>query len=482
MSLVNDMLRDLEKRNEGQSKLPGQENTVKAAHPVATHSEPESKGNAARIALWAIGVSALLLTAWFLWQDQTVADKPNLAKAVPAAPVQNEVAAKPETVVSTVVPVVIPTEPEMLAQKSADTQVTDILWADKPDGGELSIRLSHPSDVQLISQETQSIALALNNTTLGTTAPDIDSPIVKRLDLVRESQRVLIDLLAYQPSHFVFRMQHEPPALIVGVTSAPDFSAEKKPVVASVGSPEAEQVNAPQEMSDQLVEKSSAESMKQLRNGDDLRVNTEQKAIQQPVQPVVKVKKQLTESQKIKKAKALLAKGNTAAAITLLNQQISEQVNNSLKSRQLLASILLNTTDYQKAESLLDESLKLHSDDLFLTKILARTLLAKGDSAASVKLLSGNPPSLSKETEYYELMASAYQQAGQAEQSAAVYYQLLKFDSAQPRWWVGLGYALEQAGRFQDARTAYQNGLQIPAIDSQLKNYARQRSSALAGR
>ena len=108
--------------------------------------------------------------------------------------------------------------------------------------------------------------------------------------------------------------------------------------------------------------------------------------------------------------------------------------------------------------------------------------MAKGDSASAVKLLIMNPPPLSKDSEYYELMASAYQQNSQQEQSASVYYQLLKFDSSQPRWWVGLGYALEQAGRFQEARTAYQNGLQIPAIDSQLKNYARQRSSALAGR
>lgn len=480
MSLVNDMLRDLEKRNERQSQLPGQENTVKAAQPVADSPASQDQGRSARIALWAIGVSALLLTAWFLWQDQMVADNKGMAKAVPAKPVPQSVE-NPSKVVSKIVPVIAPkATPSIVSEQPVpehlETQVTDINWIGKSDGGELIVSLSQLSDVQLISQQAQSIALALNNTKLGTAAPAIDSSIVKRLDLVRKDDRVILGLLAYQPSRFAFRIQHEPPALIVGVTSTIELSGE------ALGTSSLEKDNASLTASKPAEEKSSIDVNQQMKSSAGLRVNAEQMPVAKPLQPVVKVKKQLTENQKIKKAKTLLARGDTRGAVTLLRQQINGQGSSSLKSRQLLASVLLNTADYQGAESLLLESLRLHSQDPLLTKVLARTLLAKGDSASAVKLLIMNPPPLSKDSEYYELMASAYQQNSQQEQSASVYYQLLKFDSSQPRWWVGLGYALEQAGRFQEARTAYQNGLQIPAIDSQLKNYARQRSSALAGR
>jgi Flp pilus assembly protein TadD len=79
-------------------------------------------------------------------------------------------------------------------------------------------------------------------------------------------------------------------------------------------------------------------------------------------------------------------------------------------------------------------------------------------------------------------MATALQKQGNPEKAAQVYYQLLQFENDVPRWWIGMGYALEQVKRYSDARSAYQRGMQIPAIDSGLKNYARQRVQALAGR
>lgn len=454
MSLVNDMLRDLEKRNEQPTSLPGQESSVKAAQTVNPDAKPAT--DKSRVALWVVGATALAATGWFLWQDyQTEAKGAGKGPQVVAVPGVTPLPVKPDPVVS----------------KTAMVEVSRVQWAEAEIGGDLVLTLSRMPDVQVVSQSAEQIVLALNDTRIASELPLINSPLLQRMDLVREDAGLLLTLQSSRPGKFAFRVQQNPAQVIIGIV--PD------PVVAEVAAKETAPEPKPE------IAKPAAAPVKKkpiVAAAEQLQVNPETKAPTKTAQPVVKVKKRLTENQILEKARQQIRQGQAATAESLLQQQIASQPKQSLKSRQLLASVHLAGGEIDKAARLLEESLSYHPEDLSLRKLQVRTLMTTGDNAQAIQLLTTQQPPLSKDPEFFELLASAYQNAKQPEHAAQLYYRLLQLDSEQARWWIGLGYALEQNGHYQDATTAYQSGLRVPTINHQLKSYARQRINALAGR
>lgn len=479
MSLVNDMLRDLEQRNERPASVPGNQSSVKAAQYV----ESDKPNTLPRLLLWLIGLSALLMTAWLLWQDQASAPVDVRNDVQTAKPIQKlvEQPVTDEPKQTAIVPVVEQLKPEPVA--SSQVVIREIQWAGTDQGGDLVVRLDGAADVQVVSQNDNVIVIAFDDVVLQTALPRISNGLVKRVDLNTESDRALLTVTTQRNSQFAFRVQQAPTTLILGVMAQePEVQAVE---TVAVNQEVSEDSASEQSQQSQAVAEVIVTEPNKIKSGSELQVAHPKDAVtdkNRPSKPVTKATAKLSDQQSADRARRLINQGKLADAETLLLSSIAEQKSKSLASRRLLATLYLSTSNQPKAESLLADSLTIYPSDAGLRKLQARIWLSSSQQNQAVSLLERDKPSIKQDAEYYELLASAYQQDGKYTKAAQNYYQLLQLNNQVPRWWVGLGYSFEQSQRFQDARNAYRSAMQIPSIDSSLKQYAQQRIQALSGR
>jgi tetratricopeptide (TPR) repeat protein len=482
MSLVNDMLRDLEQRNGNTANVRGNLSAVKAAQNI----EEPPQSFAPRYVLWVIGLVALAMTLWLLWQ-QYVTEYSSLEKK-PKSKVNTELADRGleeerfkriESVAS------IPKVPVSPIAPSKETLIetviaSEVKWTETDLGGDLVVRLSNDADVQVLNQKDKSIVIALDDVVLKTALPLISSSFIRRFDMnVDEQQRTLLTLTTHVPSQFVFRLDISPTTLILGVIPQ---QAEREGDKLADKAEDSLPLRTDENVVVEVVKSVPVES---IRSGSDLHVNVSADTAgitPKAIKPVAKTSLTLSDRQVAMRSRQLIGKGAITGAEKQMLTFITGQPNRAKNVRGVLATLLLSKGDMQGSQNLVTKSLQMHPNDGTLKKLQARIWMSNGKIDRTVALLNENPPTITNDSEYYELMATALQQQGNPEKAAQVYYQLLQFENDVPRWWIGMGYALEQVKRYSDARSAYQRGMQIPAIDSGLKNYARQRVQALAGR
>ncbi|MDO6594597.1 lipopolysaccharide assembly protein LapB [Neptuniibacter sp. 1_MG-2023] len=490
MSLVNDMLRDLEQRNESATQVPGQQSAVKAAQYV----EEETGSKAPRITLWLIGLVAVLTTCWLLWHQiqktQTYADTKGLSTASLDATDSeeqqdselSELSAGERLQGSSATDEPLSVIP---APKNAGlVSINDIKWAGADFGGDLVVRLDGDADIQVLNQKDNSIVIAIDDAVLRTTLPSITNNYIKRLDIEAEPDRnrTLLTLTTNRKSQFSFRVQTSPTTLILGVI--PDEAALVINDPSDVEAVEITDIGV-STIATPLTVISVDSEKDSIRSSAELQVNlAEEFLTTKPVvsKPVTKSSNALTDRQFAKRARRMINEGKLDEAESLLTKAIAQEPSKAEQSRVLLATLLLSKGETASAQMLIEKSRDLHPYNSDLKKLQARIWMSENKSSQSVDLLSADFPLLETDQEYHELLASAYQQDGKPDESARIYFQLLQLNNSIPRWWIGMGYALEQVKRYADARNAYQSALQIPTIDSRLKSYASQRIQALAGR
>ena len=119
--------------------------------------------------------------------------------------------------------------------------------------------------------------------------------------------------------------------------------------------------------------------------------------------------------------------------------------------------------------------------DSELRLLLARAQLQAGDTRAAVATLELNAPALAQEPTYHALLAASYQQTGQWRESAELYQQMVALRPSQSTWQLGLAIALEQLDRPADAARHYRLALQGLGLDDSARQFATERAAALGG-
>lgn len=120
--------------------------------------------------------------------------------------------------------------------------------------------------------------------------------------------------------------------------------------------------------------------------------------------------------------------------------------------------------------------------DAELRMLLARGQLSAGDAAAAVATLRQQPPEPSRDPAYHALLAALHQQVGDWAASAALYRRLLALRPEQASWQLGLAIALEQLDQSALAVRHYRLALQQPGLDDSARRFAGERAAALGGR
>ncbi|WP_051085285.1 tetratricopeptide repeat protein [Hahella ganghwensis] len=180
----------------------------------------------------------------------------------------------------------------------------------------------------------------------------------------------------------------------------------------------------------------------------------------------------------LREARQLYQSGNTREAEQILWRQLAEQPDMEA-SRKQLALWLLARGGVRETLNVLSDVNENSSDGL--REVKAHALVASGKEADAVNLLNFNPPASRDFPQYQSLRAGLLQQAGQYEEALEVYAELVDADPRRGDWWAGLAIALDQTGRVTSAVRAYQQALGDPKLSGQLSRYARQRIEQLNG-
>lgn len=143
------------------------------------------------------------------------------------------------------------------------------------------------------------------------------------------------------------------------------------------------------------------------------------------------------------------------------------------QARAVLASRLLAEQRFAEAGDVLIAGDV--SNDRILRQIKARWLMATNNTELAVSVLESDLPAVAEDSAYHALLASCYQQAKQFEQSIARYSALLEYDANRADWWVGMGIGLDHLKRYPDAALAYQQALALPSLQPSLANYSQHR-------
>ncbi|HSC81997.1 MAG TPA: tetratricopeptide repeat protein [Pseudomonas sp.] len=121
-----------------------------------------------------------------------------------------------------------------------------------------------------------------------------------------------------------------------------------------------------------------------------------------------------------------------------------------------------------------------HDSELRL--LLARAQLQAGETKAAVATLEQNAPELQREPTYHALLAASYQQTGQWQESAKLYQEMIALRPRQATWQLGLAIALEQLDQPAEAGLHYRLALQGLGLDESARRFASERATALGGR
>lgn len=400
MSVINDMLRDLEQR-----KAAGRDGLSHAgALPVVQAASPSSLRN------WLLALLVVLLAlglgVWF-WQ---MSPAPTVTEAVAA-----------------------------VAAPSIETEKTEVARVEpaKPEPVPVAEPVAAPVEQPVTPPEPVIKAAP---------APE---PVVAEEKLVVEEKQTV----------------EEKPVV-----------AEKPPVAETQVVEEIPEVAQQPEPSTEIQQEAQAEIQTEPTDMPVVELAPEKVVVQEAPKPVVTLTPQAQDQKLAAEAQALLRRGDVDSALRQLNQFI-EQAEIDARSRAVLVNYLLQ---YGRLAEAGDVLLGAPVDkDPDLRQLKARWLAIGGRPHEAVSLLESNKPELAAFPDYHALLASYYQQLGQAEPAAGVYAELLKFNPAQANWWAGHALALDRLERYDDAKKAYERALALPGLSGQLAQFAKQRLESL---
>lgn len=174
--------------------------------------------------------------------------------------------------------------------------------------------------------------------------------------------------------------------------------------------------------------------------------------------------------------------GALAAATAALKHALAVKADYA-PARQLLAQILLHQGHKAEATALLKEGLALGGNAkgrALLGDLYARILADDGKLGSAIALLSGLRPAVQEAPEHYALLAALEQRAGDYDNAAMLYKHLVELRPDSGVWWMGLGISLEHLNKPQQAMLAYRRAASSGSLEPAVQKFVDGRIAALS--
>ncbi len=148
-------------------------------------------------------------------------------------------------------------------------------------------------------------------------------------------------------------------------------------------------------------------------------------------------------------------------------------------ARETLAGLMIADGRRSDALNLLEAGLGERPGDPAFAELAARLRLEQGDQAGALALLEQGMAGGANDAEYLALAAAVYQREGRFGESVGAYQRALSLNASNPAWWLGMGISLEGAEQGEQAMEAYRRAAESRALDAKLRRYAQGRIEAL---
>lgn len=461
MSLVNDMLRDLNKRTPVSNRA--------ARVHGAIQSSIESKRPKLRAGLILAGGLLAGLTAGYFYFESMGVQVVQVPLAVTPPPVQ-PIAPAPESTplaAPAAEPAAQPAPVEDVAATApaVETLATIRELAAQPNGFTLLVELSQQAPYEVRDQSESGLTLHID----GVDRFDRAAANVPGMSLLLVGDGLELGLELAANADFLVREDSETPAFDILITasyrSAPELS------VNDVTLPEPEPAVQPAPSAPAI---DSAPEVAAAQSG--IAPAAPERAA--PVRINRELSLEARDSNNSQEALMLVQGGRMTEAYARLQDFLDENPA-AHQSRETLAKLLFAQQQLAEAGVIVDQGLAQVPNYAPFKKLKARLLMQGGAAAEALSLLRNVPPAVAADTEYHELLASAYQQSNNHAQAVATYQDLLRTDRTQGRWWAGLAISLEAQDKDSDALASYKAALQAPNLDSALRQYVQNRVTSL---
>jgi len=177
-------------------------------------------------------------------------------------------------------------------------------------------------------------------------------------------------------------------------------------------------------------------------------------------------------------AQQALQQQNYPRAVELL-QALHEAQPDNPEATRWLARAYLAGDQLEALLAWLPGQLRARPEDAELRMLLGRAQLLGGDKAAALATLEQNSPAVAANPGYHALLAALRQQVGDWSGSAALYRQLVALQPQQAAWQLGLAIALEQLDQPTQAADRYRLAVRGQGLDGNARRFAAERAAAL---
>jgi tetratricopeptide (TPR) repeat protein len=189
---------------------------------------------------------------------------------------------------------------------------------------------------------------------------------------------------------------------------------------------------------------------------------------------IIRLRTDLTMSEKYQEALNLSSQGRTDEAINILTELMAKYPEYAT-ARESLATLLISQGNISQAQQVIRVGLQQRPFYPPYIQLKARILVNEGKVKQALNLLQLEPPPLAENPDYHALIAALYQRQGQPNFAEKLYEQLLVIQPHNPTWWTGLGIALESLGKRTLAINAYTKVKESSNLSPELKIYAETR-------
>lgn len=139
--------------------------------------------------------------------------------------------------------------------------------------------------------------------------------------------------------------------------------------------------------------------------------------------------------------------------------------------RQALVDKLIASARIVEAEGHIRQGIKLFPNHPIYVQKLAQIYLSQGESSKAIELIEGAIRQGVVNAELYAYIAALYQREKSPQKSIEHYQRALSLKRNSGIWWMGLGISFEQNGQFDEALSAFQQAQNSGALSRKLRRY-----------
>lgn len=144
------------------------------------------------------------------------------------------------------------------------------------------------------------------------------------------------------------------------------------------------------------------------------------------------------------------------------------------KARQALLGLYVDRGRREDAERLLEDRLRVDRKHAGFAMALARLQLERGANGEALVALQRSLPYGETSAEYQAMLANALARVGRHKEAAERYEVAARLAPRNPLWLMGLGVALRADNRSEEARTAFQRAHELGGLNPQLASFVEQ--------